>query len=312
MFKFFFHLTYWNFYSTLLQNNQDDFNELIREHFTAIKKQDLFEVMKSFESIFSTKENNYKWPLENAIVSDIVGNDEVLSTVYKVYGYRHNYARIPDIPTSSERNNAYENCYTFLKLVSLAPQPVQLELPDILLWEIIDDFVSLHLDHNGLDNNRICFDIFNRLINKSNIKSGGDPESVSNQFARHSLYKMLGFFSLVEMLRLQLLCGDYDEVIKVLEPIEIHKGKQYTYCTVTIQYYVGFAYMMMRRYTDAIRKFSSILLYIQEQNQLYSIPSYQNDQINKQTDQMYRLLLICLILCPQHIHESIKQELQIR
>ncbi len=34
-------------------------------------------------------------------------------------------------------------------------------------------------------------------------------------------------------------------------------------CQVTTYYYVGFAYLMMRRYQDAIRVFANILLYIQ-------------------------------------------------
>ena len=36
-------------------------------------------------------------------------------------------------------------------------------------------------------------------------------------------------------------------------------------------YYVGFAYMMMRRYADAIRTFSNILLYIQRTRGLFQV-----------------------------------------
>lgn len=68
--------------------------------------------------------------------------------------------------------------------------------------------------------------------------------------------------------------------------------------------------MMMRRYADAIRTFSDILLYIQRTKQLYSTRSYQNDQINKQAEQMYHLLAICLVLHPQCIDESIQQVLR--
>lgn len=44
-------------------------------------------------------------------------------------------------------------------------------------------------------------------------------------------------------------------------------------------YYVGFAYMMMRRYADAIRTFSSVLLYLQRAKQLFQSRTYQNDQV---------------------------------
>lgn len=46
--------------------------------------------------------------------------------------------------------------------------------------------------------------------------TGGDPDSVAGEFGRHSLYKMLGYFSLVGLLRLHSLLGDYYQAIKVL------------------------------------------------------------------------------------------------
>lgn len=68
--------------------------------------------------------------------------------------------------------------------------------------------------------------------------------------------------------------------------------------------------MMMRRYANAIRTFSGILLYIQRTKQLFTSRSYQNDQINKQTEQMYHLLAICLVLHPQCIDEGLQQALR--
>merc|ERR1719215_1259658 len=68
--------------------------------------------------------------------------------------------------------------------------------------------------------------------------------------------------------------------------------------------------MMMRRYADAIRTFSNSLLYIQKTKQSFQAKSYQNDQINKQTDQMYMLLAICLVLHPQRIDESLQTTLR--
>lgn len=55
--------------------------------------------------------------------------------------------------------------------------------------------------------------------------SGGDPDSVAGDFGRHSLYKMLGYFSLVGLLKLHSILGDYYQAIKVLENIELHNKK---------------------------------------------------------------------------------------
>ncbi|KAK2154393.1 hypothetical protein LSH36_269g04034 [Paralvinella palmiformis] len=68
--------------------------------------------------------------------------------------------------------------------------------------------------------------------------------------------------------------------------------------------------MMMRRYQDAIRTFSNILLYIQRTQQMFQNRHYLYDQINKQNDQMYTLLAICLVLHPMRIDESVHSQLR--
>jgi translation initiation factor 3 subunit L len=123
----------------------------------------------------------------------------------------------------------------------------------------------------------------------------------------------LGYFSLIGLLRLHSLLGDYYQAIKVLGNVDLNKNTVYSRvpaCQVTTYYYVGFAYMMMRRYEDAIRSFINVLLYVQRSKQVIQTKSYQFEQIRKKVDQMYTLLCICLVLCPQRIDESINQQLR--
>ena len=51
----------------------------------------------------------------------------------------------------------------------------------------------------------------------------GDPDAVSGDFGRRPLYKMLGYFSLVGLLRLHSLLGDYYQALKVVEHMNINK-----------------------------------------------------------------------------------------
>lgn len=246
-------------------------------------------------------------------------------------------------PTMEQRFASFYNYCDLFNYILSASEPVPLELPDLWLWELIDEFVyqfqsfaqfrarlqnktpqeleTLNQPTSNKVWNILCvLNVLHSLVDKSNIKqqlevyaSGGDPDSVAGEFGSHSLYKMLGYFSLVGLLRLHSLLGDYYQAIKVLENIEVHKKSQYAHipaCQISTSYYVGFAYMMMRRYSDAIRTFSSILLYIQRTKQLFASKTYQHDQINKQTDQMYHLLAICLVLHPQCVDESIQQMLR--
>ncbi|CAH1108106.1 unnamed protein product [Psylliodes chrysocephalus] len=306
----------------------------------------IFELQALYEHTWPKLTEDYfekrPWP-EESEVATIVDSDPVFMILYKELYFRHIYARIQGGPSLEQRFNSFYNYCDLFNYILSAEEPVPLELPDLWLWELIDEFVYQFqsfaqyrsrlqnkkeqeletLNSNNKVWNVLCvLNVLHSLVDKSNIKqqlevyaSGGDPDSVSGEFGSHSLYKMLGYFSLVGLLRLHSLLGDYYQAIKlqVLENIEVHKKSQYAHipaCQISTSYYVGFAYMMMRRYSDAIRTFSSILLYIQRTKQLFASKTYQHDQINKQTDQMYHLLAICLVLHPQCIDESIQQTLR--
>lgn len=303
-----------------------------------------YEILNLYENTFPKLTEQYfentPWPDENE-VSPVVDNDHVFMILYKELYYRDIYARVPGGPKPDQRFHSFYNYCDLFNYILSAETPVPLELPDQWLWELIDEFVyqfqsfaqyrsrtsklsPAEIDALNTENkawNVLCIlNVLHSLVDKSNIKrqlevyaAGGDPDSVAGEFGRHSLYKMLGYFSLVGLLRLHSLLGDYYQAIKVLENIELHKKSQYSHvpaCQISTSYYVGFAYMMMRRYADAIRTLSSALLYMQRTKQLFSSRSYQNDQINKQTEQMYHLLAICLVLHPQCVDESIQQVLR--
>lgn len=276
----------------------------------------LFEIQNLYENTFPKLSEQYfekrAWPSEEE-VSALIEKDEVFMVLYKELYYRHIYARIPGGPSLDQRVQSFYNYCDFFNLILSAKTPVTLELPDVWLWELVDEFVyqfqnfaqyrarltdkneeemELLLNRNSKVWNILCIlNVLHSLVDMSHIKeqlevtaAGGDPETVAGEFGRHSFYKMLGYFSLVGLLRVHSLLGDYYQAIKVLEPIEIHKKSQYSHipaCQISTSYYVGFAYLMMRRYSDAIRTFSSILLYIQRTKQLYRYKCQCKCAINK-------------------------------
>ncbi|CAG8626616.1 11523_t:CDS:10 [Dentiscutata erythropus] len=218
--------------------------------------------------------------------------------------------------------------------------PVALELPNQWLWDIIDEFIyqfqSFCNYRNRLknkteeeivllrDNIQVwsCYSVLNvlySLITKSRIteqllvsKHGGDMIEAAGEYGSRPLYKMLGYFSIIGLLRVHCLLGDYTLALKMMDNIELNKKALFarvTACHVTTYYYVGFAYMMMRRYADAIKAFSHILVFI-ARTKMYHTRSYQFDQINKKGDQMYALLAICIALCPTRLDENIHSHLR--
>ena len=103
-------------------------------------------------------------------------------------------------------------------------------------------------------------------------------ELENDLFAQSSLYKMLGYFSLVGLLRLNSLFGDYYLAINTMKYVELDIHKQLLIarvpsCIITTCYYVGFAYLMMRRYEDAIKVFVDALIYIQRTRTMLQAPT---------------------------------------
>uniref|UniRef100_A0A8C1BQT1 Eukaryotic translation initiation factor 3 subunit L n=1 Tax=Cyprinus carpio carpio TaxID=630221 RepID=A0A8C1BQT1_CYPCA len=207
---------------------------------------------------------------EAEAIATLVGNDAVFLILYKELYYRHIYAKVS---------------------VSVFAHP----------W-IVSSCLS-------------CLSIMRLFLMYREVQllTRGDPESVAGEYGRHSLYKMLGYFSLVGLLRLHSLLGDYYQAIKVLENIELNKKSMYSRvpeCQITTYYYVGFAYLMMRRYQDAIRVFANILLYIQRTRNMFQRTTYKYEMINKQNEQMHGLLAIALTMYPMRIDESIHTQLR--
>src|ERR1700749_2459505 len=118
---------------------------------------------------------------------------------------------------------------------------------------------------------------------------------------------MLGYFSIVGLLRVHVLLGDYTLALKVMENVELNQKNvltRVTACHVATYYYVGYCYFALRRYTDATRTFAAILNFIGRMRP-YHTRSYQYDQINKTADRMYALFAICTALAPSRLDDNI-------
>jgi len=130
----------------------------------------------------------------------------------------------------------------------------------------------------------------------------------TDELVRHT-----GYFALMQLFRMHSMLGDYYLAMKTIRNIDFHAEVPLFYkipaCHVTVYYYMGFAYMMMRRYCDAIRTFSDILVFLSKTTSVNQM-SYQFDFMMKKQDQMYALLLICLALCPQPLDDSLEKSIR--
>ncbi|POW17952.1 hypothetical protein PSTT_00176 [Puccinia striiformis] len=260
-----------------------------------------------------------EWP-EADIIAPLVNNDEVFLLFYRELYYRHVYSRLqPDI---DDRFHSYENYCSIFNYILNSEGPVPLDLPVQWLWDIIDEFIyhflPLSFSFAGLS----CYSVLNvlySLITKSKIqeqlaatRKGEDPEEVGGEWGARPLYRMLGYFSIIGLLRVHVLLGDYTLALQMMNDVELTKKALFTRVNaahVTVHYYVAFSYIMLRRYPDATRSLTHILYFLQRLKG-YHTRGYQYDAINKQGDRMYALLAICQAISPSKIDESISSTMK--
>ncbi len=143
------------------------------------------------------------------------------------------------------------------------------------------------------------------------MKRNEDPNAVAGEYGNKNLYRMLGYFSIIGLLRVHTLLGDFGLALKTLDDIELNKKATFARVMAahfTTYYYVGFSYMMMRRYADAIRMFNHIMVYVSRTKNFQKNAQY--DSINKKSDQMLALIAICVAFHPTRLDDTIHTALR--
>ncbi|KAI1727977.1 RNA polymerase i-associated factor PAF67 domain-containing protein [Ditylenchus destructor] len=291
------------------------------------------------------------WPNESVVERVVGGDNRLFIVLYKELYFRDLYTRMSRSgPSLDNRYNSYMNYQElFAEILNQANnQPVNIQLPNLWLWDIIDEFVyqfqafclykanpskrkpeedeylaEIEQSQNAW-NIYPVLNILYSLLEKSQIndqlkaiRDGANPDDVADEFGRSPLYFGLGYFSLIGLLRTHVLLGDYHQALQTVEFLEMDTKGLYNNvpsCLVTLHYFVGFSHMMMRNYGEATKIFVNCLLYIQRTQNLHQQQSQQKkntkyDVIGKTNEQLFHLLAICLTLQPQRIDESIQSQL---
>jgi translation initiation factor 3 subunit L len=237
---------------------------------------------------------------------------------------------------------SYDNYCNLFHYILNSDGPVDLEVPNYYwAWDVIDEFIyqfnsfcsyrqKAALKNDNPEEIQLlrenpntwgCYSVLNvlySLIQRSQIneqlaamKRGEDGALYAGDYGSRPLYKMLGYFSIIGLLRVHCLLGDFSLALKTLDDIELNKKAQFARVMAahfTTYYYVGFSYMMMRRYADAIRMFSHILVYVSRTKNFQKNAQY--DSITKKNDQMYALVAICVAFHPTRLDDTIHTALR--
>ncbi|GFH09297.1 eukaryotic translation initiation factor 3 subunit L, partial [Haematococcus lacustris] len=208
---------------------------------------------------------------------------------------------------------------------------VNMQLPNIWLWDMIDEFIyqfqsfcqyrvkTSSKSAEELELLKECgkvwtvlevLNVLQALVDKSGIIAELEADDGAKLCAaegyhpnQSNVLRMLGYFSLIGLLRVHTLIGDYHTALKVVYPINFNDPRAYLFTPkivgahISLMYHAGFCYMVMRRYLDASRVLNAVLAYVSRVKQYHS-RSAQYDQILKRNEQMYGLLACVVALCP--------------
>ncbi|CAD6581873.1 MAG: hypothetical protein TREMPRED_003107 [Tremellales sp. Tagirdzhanova-0007] len=305
----------------------------------AILENDLPSITSMYESgwnkLTQAHYSQNEWP-EAELMSPLVQDDQIFLTLYRELYFRHVYAKLQ--PTIDDRFQSYENICELFNYLLNSERPVELDLPIQWLWDMLDEFVyqfqsfaQWRANPKNKSDEELdmlaeaqqvwsCYSVLNvlySLVQKSQIneqlraekegKSAEEVAEIAGEYGSKPLYRNLGYFSLICLLRVHVLLGDPTLALQTMEDIELGNAAfltRITACHVATYYHVGCAYMALGRWPDAIKTFISVLIFFIRMKQ-YHTRSYQYGSITKQCERMYALLAICTTLSPGPSDESI-------
>lgn len=310
---------------------------------TGLQTRNVPELHRLYEDTFNKLADKHygkdRWPSAESVAEQVDAN-ELFIIFYKELYYRHVYARLQ--PLSSERKGSWENYCKILDLIIddlEAEEGLSLALPMQWIWDLLDEFVYHYQSYCNFRNKAIKAskekdvsflkespDIFDTkkvltylhdLIRTSRIQeylaNPENPDGKTGGAFTDEVVRYIGYFSLMQLLRMHSLLGDYRLAMQTIECVDFHVEVPLFYqipaCHVTLYYYMGFAYLMLRRYVDAINTFSSILAFLSKTAGVNNL-SYQFENISRKQEQMHVLLLLALALCPRPLDESIERTLR--
>lgn len=246
-----------------------------------------------WENIIKQNYRATSWPTAQAINAklDLTGDfQRLFLCLYKQLFYRHKFQRLEPVEEDphafvEDYIHSFEN---FVNLFNIFIKEIwsksdgelsNIVLPNVWLWDIIHSFVSqcqsFHLWKTNLDDPNIdsITEEQERLLAQNSeawhllrvfryltvfawcagIRVRLSPLEYNKPTC--DMQRCLGQFSVIGMLRLHTILGDYTTALEVLETIELRTNNAVTSfktCDLTISYYMAVCYMMKGRFQDAL------------------------------------------------------------
>eukprot|EP00056_Hartaetosiga_gracilis_P000307 m.37738 g.37738 ORF g.37738 m.37738 type:complete len:582 (-) comp10150_c0_seq1:67-1812(-) len=318
----------------------DTISKYLSKFASAITKEDTDDIKACYSQYWRRYSNMYykdkPWPEPHYVYR--LTNNNIFVKLYTELYFRHLHERMASQLTLTQRSESYDNFVELIDYIVEAEEPVPLSLPYQWLWDIIDEFIYQFLEFNKFkvqnrgklsDEDQAFVEedeettwnilvIINSLqafvrVSKINeqLEAYHKGTVIEDPIAEVDLYRFLGYFSLVGLMRLHTITGDYAQALDTVANIEANSAFSSHIppaCYVSLYHFVGFCYLMMGRYQDAVQKFNTILDYLLKTESQLKTPTGFNT-IRKQKEQMFSLLALAHTLSPQQLEDQVSKEM---
>jgi len=232
--------------------------------------------------------------------------------LYTELYYRHMHQHQLNIPLA-QRIASYQNYVALFKFFAESAKPTRvIMLPQLWAWDLVAEFIYQFCDYATFRSKLVASPQTEILDKDPEARAAWSVPGVLaalHLIADPAKCHELGYYAYVGLCRVHCAICDYTSVVALASKIDLQNRVYNTNpaCQVTLFHRIGFAYMMLRRYNDAVKTFVRTLN--QMPRMLRGDVRSQN-VVTKKIDQICKLLMICRELAPQRIGDDIQQYLR--
>jgi len=235
-----------------------------------------------------------------------------LRLLYTELYFRHMHQRQLNVPLA-QRIASYQNYVALFKFFSEPAKMTRpITIPQIWAWDLVTEFIYQFCDYATF-RSKLSASAQTEILDK-------DPEARAawsvpgvlatlNLIADPAKCHELGNYAYVGLCRVYCAICDYSSVVALASRIDLQNRVYVSNhaCHVTLFHRIGFAYMMLRRYSDAVKTFVRILGFM---SRMLRANVRSQNVVTKKIDQICKLLMICRELAPQRIPDDIQAHLR--
>lgn len=318
-----------------IQSIHPDIRDFVLELYSSVRLDpNPDEVGKLYEDFKVITEAHYRelpWPDSKYISNDCRG-DEVLILFYKEITQRHLITKLK--PQFKDFVDSWTNYCKIFDLLLSSDSNLELALSVQWISDIMAEFVYQFqgfCQFRNQVNKRSADDIRNftvhpdiwsypvllRILNGLIRKSGLSEKTCPRITLSSPLIQQFGYFSCIEMARLECLACDYLSSLRVSSYIDLNDRSElfeaFPTCHVNLYYHTTISQLMIRRFTDATDTLNNVILYISRilKPGVASLKDNVASLLRKMLDKLLFLAAIATTLCPsKRVEDQVREQIQ--